>query len=78
MNQLVSQAKKTLNMIQDFKMHKVKVLSQIAKANGVTDIELAMIQELKRPTLRKNKLLLINKYKEKSSKLLLITTMPSR
>jgi len=48
--QLVSQPKKTLNMIQDFKTHKVKVLSQIAKANGVIDIELTTMQDLKRPT----------------------------
>ena len=47
---MVSQPKKTLNMIQDFKTHKVKVLSQIAKANGVIDIELTTMQDLKRPT----------------------------
>ena len=39
MNKLVSQTEKTLNTIQDFTRHKAKVLSPIAKANGVTDIE---------------------------------------
>ena len=56
---MVSQAKKTLNMttqniIQDFKIYKVKIIkvkvlkmySQIAKANGVTDIELTTMQVL--------------------------------